>query len=332
MVTRIGGRWGAALAALLGATLAACGSAGGATGASQGGQVVALKVAYAVPSAVFTPLFVGVDRGIYRQHGVSVSLSQVNGAAAVAALTSGEVQLLGVGGSEVIDADVGGAQVVLVATGANYPVFTLFGAKGLTSPDQLAGKTVAADKPGTSIATATQLMLEHEGLLQSTHLVYTGDGVTSVAAALQKGLAQGATVSPPSTAVLQAAGYPALVDGVKLGVPMLQAGIATTRPYLTAHRQAVESFLRGYLASWRYVADPKNKQAVLASIERYTKATPAQAEVAYAAFRPIWTGTRVPTVLAAAVANEARYDQNPKARGADTSAFIDNSIVRRLAG
>jgi NitT/TauT family transport system substrate-binding protein len=328
-VRRLGvARWGAALCSL---ALVACGSS---TPSSGGGTSapVALKVAYAVPSAAFTPLYVGADQGLFAGHGATVTLSVVNGAAAVAALTSGDVQVLGVGGSEVIDADVGGGQVVLVAAGANYPVFTLYGAKGLGTPDDLAGKTVAADKPGTSIATAAEIMLDHDKLGGKTHILYTGDGVTSVVAALQNGLAQGAVVSPPATAVLRAAGYPALIDGVRLGVPMLQSGVAVTRSYLSGHRAAVEAFLRGYLASWRYIADGAHRQAVLDSIARYTKVTPAQAQVAYDAFRPIWTGTRVPTVLPAALANEARYDQNPTARTADTSAFIDNSVIKQLAG
>ncbi len=318
--------------AVLVATALAVGILGGA--GSAGGQParpVPVTAVYSVPSAVFTPLFVGVDEALFRKYGIDLTLRMANGAAAVAAVASGEAQILASGGSEVVDADLGGDHLVLLAALSNYPVFSLYVAPDIRTPQDLAGKKVAVDKPGTSIYMATRIMLTHYGLWGKVQVVTTGGGIPGIIAAVERGLAAGGTVSPPSTAILAARGYHELVNGVVLGVPLLQAGISVERPYLEAHRETVENVLRGFLAAWRMLPTPAAKPAVVRAIQHYTRVDAAKADVAYRAFLPIWAGSPVPTVRREAVANELAYDLNPGARAADPSRFVDNSVIERLA-
>jgi ABC-type nitrate/sulfonate/bicarbonate transport system substrate-binding protein len=298
--------------------------------AGDASQPAALKVVYAQPSAAFAPLFVAQDDGFFTQQGIEPALTQVTGATAAAAVVSGEVQVLAGGATEVAGVDVAGASVVMLAAGSNYPIFSLYVAKSIRSVRDLVGKKIAVTKIGTSTDTTARIMLERYGLAGKVQIIGAGGTMPGILAMMDKGIAVGGVVSPPTTAKAAAAGFHELVNGFALGIPMTQSAVAVTRTYLSQHRGVVIRFMKAYLAAWAFIRNPAHRAATERAIAHYTRATPSQAAVSYQAFFPVWAETRVPRVDPRGVANVLRFSANERVRTANPKQFIDDSVLQEL--
>ncbi len=305
-------------------TLAA---AGGSPAAGAG--TLPIKIIYAQASAAFTPLWVAFDRGFFAKQGLDVTFTQVTGSSAVAALSSGEAQAMSIGGTEVADFDAAGGDLVMIAAGSNYPVFSLYVNKNVGTIQDLAGKKIAVTRTGTSTDTAARLILEHFGLAGKVDIISAGGTLSGIMAAMTAGLAAGGILSPPTTAKAEAAGFKELVNGVKLGLPMVQTALAVRKSYVAQNRETVLRILKAYVDAWVFVRDPANAAAVQDAISHYTKAPAEDAAVAYRAFFPAWQ-QRVPRVDSRGVQNNLRFSANAQVRKMVPASLLDDSLLTEL--
>lgn len=294
-----------------------------------GAGPIPLKLVYAQASAAFTPIFVAQDQRFFAKEGLDVSFAQVTGSSAVATLASGESQVLVIGATEVANFDAAGGNLVMIATGSNYPVFSLYVEKNVRSVTDLVGKKIAVTGAGTSTDTAAHIILEHFGLTGKVEILSAGGTLSGIMAAMSSGIASGGIVSPPTTAQAEAAGFKELVNGVRLGIPMTQSALTVTRSYLAQNRAIVLRVLRAYLAGWAYIRNPVNEARTEAAIAHYTRATPEQAAVAYKAFFPIWQ-EKIPRVDARGVVNAIRFSRSQQVRTMTPTSLIDDSLLQEL--
>lgn len=298
-----------------------------ASGAASG--LTKLKAAYSQTSAVQGALYLAVDQGFFQKYGLDVEVSQVAGTQQVPAMTAGELQFGTPGGNELVSADLGGASLVMIAVASNYPVFSLYGAKGVNDIKDLAGKSVAVTTAGSSTDAAAQIYLQHFGLDKQVKIqpAATMEGILAV---LEKGDAAGGVMSPPSTSLADQAGLKELVNGPKLGLPMTHSGVTVTRDYLKSKPEIVKAFLQGYLEGWNFSVDPKNEAAVEQTIAKWTKTDAATAKAAYQYVEPAWARDKVPSVNTEGLQNVINLIDNPKAKDAKPDQFIDNSLIQGL--
>lgn len=290
---------------------------------------VPIKIVYAQASAAFTPLWTALDQGFFAKQGLDVSFTQVTGSAAVATMSSGEAQAMVIGGTEVADYDAAGGDLVLIAASSNYPVFSLYVDKSIHTVRDLTGKKIAVTRTGTSTDTTARLILEHFGLAGKVDIVSAGGTLSGIMAALTAGLAAGGILSPPTTAKAEAAGFKELVNGVKLGLPMVQAALAVRKSYIAQNRETVLRILKAYVDAWAFVREPSNRAAVEATVAHYAKAPPEDAAVAYAAFFPVWR-ERVPRVDSRGVRNNLRFSANPEVQKMVPASLLDDSLLTEL--
>jgi NitT/TauT family transport system substrate-binding protein len=301
-----------------------------APGASASG-LTKIKLAYSQVSAAATPIYVAADQGFYQKYGLDVDVGMVAGPQQVPAMMSGEIQFGSPGGNEVADADLGGASLVIVAVAANVPLFSLNAEKTITDPQQLAGKSVTITTAGSSTEAAAKIFLDHFGLLGKVKLQPSGQ-IQAVLAALEQGNAAGAILSPPSTNIATKDGYPELINGPKLGAPMVHATIAVTRDYLKAHADIVKKVLQAYQDGWTFCGNGANEAAVEQTLVKWTKADQQVAKESYDYIFPVWSTVKVPTVDPKAMQNILTIvSANPKAKTADPNQFFDNSILESIA-
>ncbi len=315
-------------AGLVWALLAAIPTA--APAASAPGGPVALTVGYSPGGVTIAPVFVARAQGFFARQGLNVSLEPVRATVTLAALERGELQFSSVGGPELVNAALAGASVVMVATGCDYPAFSLYVAKRITRMRDLAGKTIAVTAAGTATETAAKLFLVHFGMLGQVRIIPAGGTVAGVFAALENGLVAGGIFSVPLTTQAAQAGFVELLNGIHLGLPLTLSGLVVTRPYLKEHRDVVERFLRAYRDGWTFMAAPANEPAVVAILASFLKVSPEVARAAYEYLYPVWAGKKIPTVDPRGIANSLRFSPHPDARTASPAAFIDNSIIESV--
>ncbi|HEX6512674.1 MAG TPA: ABC transporter substrate-binding protein, partial [Chloroflexota bacterium] len=179
---------------------------------SSAGTLTPVKLAYSQVTAGSGPTYAAADLGFFQKHGLQVSIVQVAGPQEVPALMANEIQIGALGGNELIDANLSGASLVMVASSSNYPLFSLNANKSIADAKQLAGKTVAITSAGSSSEAVAKIFLHHYSLDGQVKLQPSGQ-IQGVLAALEQGNAAGAILSPPSTDIAQAEGFPELING-----------------------------------------------------------------------------------------------------------------------
>lgn len=349
-------QWG--LAGVLLAATAACGSAGAASspasgpssarpssttpsalanGASGGaassipavpaGTTVSITTATGVPSAVFTPVWIALDKGYFANHGLKVTLQQIEGVTQAQAIIAGDVQVGNVGNAEVLDSRVGGAQLIGIRQFTSAPVFEIHAPPSIKNLDDLRGKTIAITRTGSSTDLATRVILAKHNLNPGTDVkLLDANNMPGILAALQSGQVAAGTMSPPTTVKADSAGFPKLASAVDEQVPLPQNLMVANKSYADAHPDVIYAYLEAELEGVRdFFNDP---QLAVSTIAKYTKSDQKTAQQAYDATKPAMA--TVGLVSDAGFKTVQQYGSNPKTKSVDVSQAYDDSFLKTL--
>jgi NitT/TauT family transport system substrate-binding protein len=178
------------------------------------------------------------------------------GVTAIAELRSGALQAIsGVGNPPVVGAIGNGTNVVVVLA-QSFDADALIVAPTLTSPGQLAGKSVGV-LVGSSEDFELRGWLALQGLTSSVKVVGFASEQAAAAAYLA-GSVQGAYVQAGPEAQLVAQGGHALVDAqqiAKLGIPGLNV-VAVDKKLIDSHRDVVQQYVCAQVAATRAFTGP----------------------------------------------------------------------------
>jgi len=290
-----------------------------------------VKALWVAKVANMAPALVAQEAGYFREEGLDLSLDYVNGSPiGMAALVSGEVDFLQVAGSAVVTAAASApsdprSPVLIIGT-VNKSVFKLMVAKGITSVEQLRGKTLFVSRPGTADEFTLKAFLRQNKLDPDKDVTILAAGSLEAAvAALDAKRGEAGVFSSPLTALLQSKGYVTLVDFATQDLPLLQLGAATTRAYAAAHPDTVTRFVRAYIRGiHRFKTDKAFAQKVMA--KSLDISDQAQLDDAFDTYKDVFE--KVPLPSEAAV--KGVIDQVAQAKGLLPSAFIDDRFVKQV--
>jgi len=258
-----------AAAAVAAAALAAgCSSASGSSGSggSVGNAQVTLRLGF-LANITHAPALVGVDKGIFAKAlGKNVTLSVKvfdSGTEEATALLAGQLDAAYVGPNPAINAwSKSGGKAIKIISGAAAGGASVVVKKGITSVQQLKGKSLATPSLGNTQDVALRYWLKQNGLTTTA----TGGGDVSIrpttpnsAAVLEftsGQIAGGSEPSPYNVEMVQAGGTTLLTE---TGVT---TNLVVTQSFLTAHASAVNGLLEGQIQANDYIAkDPAAAQA-----------------------------------------------------------------------
>jgi NitT/TauT family transport system substrate-binding protein len=293
------------------------------------GQTVSITTATGVPSAVFTPVWIAIDKGYFKEHGLDVKLQQIEGVTQAQAIIAGQVPIGNVGGTEVLDSRVGGADLIAILQGTDSPVFEIHAPKATTNIDDLKGKTIAITRVGSSTDLATRVILQNHGLTAGQDVkLLAVNNMPGILAAMETGQVQAGTMSPPTTAKANAAGFPKLVSALDEHVPLQQGLLVTTKKYADAHPEVVYAYLQAYYDGLRDFFN--NPNLAISTIAKYTKSDQPTAKEAYEAMKPAMDPVGV--VDPRGFKTVQKYGHNTKTRQLNVADAYDNQFVQALQG
>jgi NitT/TauT family transport system substrate-binding protein len=318
-------RWAAGLAALM-MFLAGCGS-GAAPAATSGGAqgVRTINIAVGATTAASIPLWVGMDKGIFAKHNIDVKMITLSGTKAPPALASGSVQISDSGISDLAGAIVAGSPITIVGTTYPYQFFRMYGQKGMTSPAQLAGKTIAASSAGSASDTAIESAMASSGLQRGKDykVTYIGDnGARS--AALQKGVVDAIIVSPPTAQLVAQQGFPDIADLIADKAPYGYSSFGVLKSWAADNHAELVDFLSAYAEA--VDASKSDTAAASAAAAKNLNLTDpaiiADVLKVSVAVMPSYPSTDLGTVAAT-----IKLSQNPAVVKADPNSLFDNAFV-----
>jgi ABC-type nitrate/sulfonate/bicarbonate transport system substrate-binding protein len=290
-------------------------------------EPIPLRATYASIGGAFAPLWIAQDMGLFQKYGLAVDLRYMLSATGTQALLSGGVDIVNPG-TELIEAGLGGARVAFIVGILNRAVLSVYSKPELNQLTDLRGKVLGVTLPGSTTDVTARILLRQAGLapgkdVQITHL----QGMPDMITALSQGRIDAGIVSAPTTLKAKQAGLKELVDVTERNIPMIHAGLATTRDFIKNHPDRVRRYVQAYIEANKIArTDAETTKQIIA---RYTK-TSNQDDLneTYATYARAWE--EAPYVSPAAMQTVLNFAVNPAAKSTKPEQFIDNSFVAEL--
>jgi len=207
-----------------------------------------VRVAISSISTSQVNVWVPLDTGFFKKHGLDVELVYISGApVGAAALMSGEVAISqgGVVGS--ITSNMRGSGTFIILGGADRFPYQLIAAPSIKQISDLKGKRFAVSRIGSADHTATMFVLPRLGIQpdKELNIVQVGS-VPARFAALVNGSVQGALLIPPETVKAKELGYRVLSNFAEIDINYQQNGVYTTRSLITKRPDMLRRFTIAY--------------------------------------------------------------------------------------
>jgi NitT/TauT family transport system substrate-binding protein len=297
-------------------TAALCGAAPGPDRAGP----IGITLAYVAVTGHNLPLWVGGDEQVFERQGLNARILYLESSVvATAALLSGDVDIVQETPAASVRAQLKGADTIVLATHIPYSDQVLVGLPQIRSLGDLRHKIIGVTKAGTVSDVIVRIVLSRVGLVpgRDVQVTYFNTQPAQVAA-LQKGLVQAISVSPPNQLIAERVGAHEILDTVTLRIPYPIDGIVTTRRFMGAHPETVSAFLEAWVHAIRFIRDhPIRAQAVLG---KYThESDQAILRLAYQALINVMPDNPVPRAQEIQVA----LSLEPEGRGRNPADFFD---------
>jgi ABC-type nitrate/sulfonate/bicarbonate transport system substrate-binding protein len=213
--------------------------------------LVPIKISNPSPAVSILPFYAAIEQGFFRQHGVDASLVLLPGRVAQTALSKGEVDFMNSPSDAIIGA-TNGLPFKIVYLAWDHAPWTLVGKAELKSIQDVRGKVVAVNRPGSSPYAYLEAGLARAGLSSNDLSLLFPNGTQDNYAALIAGTIDAAVLSPPFDAEAAERGFPEVAFfGDLLEIPYI--GLATTEGYLQEHRGQVIGAIRALLDAGEWI-------------------------------------------------------------------------------
>ena len=215
---------------------------------SHSAEAKSVTFAYNTPTLSGTlPIVVAQDFGFFAAEGLEVKTVFIRGGpTAIAALVGGGLDYTFAAGVAAVRAIAQNAPLIIISGMQPYMDYTLIGAKGITSTNDLKGKVVGVTGPGGIAEFAAVEGLAKKGLIRDRDytILYGVGNSPSRAQALESGKIQASPFSFLERLELERKGFPALFDigSVMPGFPFVV--IVTSKQKIENDPEGVVALLR----------------------------------------------------------------------------------------
>jgi NitT/TauT family transport system substrate-binding protein len=247
--------------------------------------------------------------------------------ASAQALLSGQVDIYQ-GGTATIHANVGGADLIYIAASVDRSTLMLFGQKGLTSFENLRGKSVATTSVGAFGEIAMRKTAKEHGMEigKDIKLLYH-KGPPDALSTFLLGNAEGVIITPPQTEMARSKGFPVIIDFYEKGLKIIGPGTGVARAFVKKYPNTLKIFLMGYLDGLkRSLDDPAYAQKILSQTSKITD--PKLLEDSYKEGVKVWNKDM--TVDPQAIKLVLEQSTIPKVAELDPNRFFDNTLIREV--
>ena len=298
-------------------------------------QLETLNVSYASVTGSRIPLWIAKDAGLFEKYGLNVNLVVIAaGAAAIGALASGDVEILGAPGSTTMVSAARGLPLAIIGT-FGPSAWKLAAHPSITSVEQLRGKTIGISRPGTTIEFATKRALTKLGFTPGKDIQILATGLAEsnkrIMVMLQ-GKIDATLVSPDNLfeAEQKSLKLSVLSDLKDLGIYTSASDLSAKRDFLKNQRQRARGFMMAYCeAIWLGKA---NKNVALASFRKHLREQDARRlETLYKNY-VVDALPLKPYPMEDALQGELENLSSsvPELRGKKAADFVDKSVLSDL--
>ena len=295
-----------------------------------------IRIGMGAFSPTNSAIWVAEERGLFKKHGIEAEAVFIGGGAtrSVNALLASDIQFATAGGGGVIQSALRGADVVMLAANNNRGVHRILVRPEIDTPEAVKGKQIAITTFGSSSHQVLTMVLDVWNMRPDELQILQVGSSPTMLISMQKKLVDGAVLSDPSYFIAEDNGFRVIADLAKMNIHYLQNMVVSTRSYLRTNRDQATRVMRAFVEAIAYFKKNKKdsvqiilkKMRMNADQAKYAERTYDQYANIYFERVPYPSATGIKTVL------ESLVKENPKAKGADPSSFVDASILKSLEG
>ena len=288
-----------------------------------------LRIAFLFTSGTMASLWMAKESGAMAKAGLDVEVISMSSTLALPALLANEVDVIQVSAAPVITASLRGADVVFIAGMLNTMIWDLYARAEIKNAEQLKGKVVGTDRPGSPVAYGTLVALRKLGLGARDVQLRPFGGSVQIASALQTGQIAAGAAGPPVSFHIERSGFHSLAS--TLDQPYQNVGLVVRRSRMNELAPRLVPLLRSVREGIdRYYAD---KPFALKVIPKYTRdSDPDIIERTYEFYRK--AGFRRELMISEpgmrGILTFLAETTVPEAKNAEPAQFFDDRFVRQL--
>jgi NitT/TauT family transport system substrate-binding protein len=214
-------------------------------------------------------MWMAKETGGFAKEGLDVEMISMSSTLALPALIANEVDVIQISAVPLINASLRGFDVVFVAGMLNTMIWDFYARPEIKSAEQLKGKIVGTERPGSPVAYGTLVALRKLGLTAKDVQLRPLGGTAQISAALHAGQIAAGPAAPPISFQLERAGFHSMAT--TLDQPYQNVGLVVRRGRMDELAGRLLPLLRSVRAGIdRYYSD---KSFTMKVIAKYTKET-----------------------------------------------------------
>ena len=228
-----------------------------------------VRIAFLFTSGTMASMWMAKETGGFAKEGLDVEMISMSSILALPALIANEVDVIQISAVPLINASLRGFDAVFAAGMLNTMIWDLYARAEIKSAEQLKGKIVGTERPGSPVAYGTLVALRKLGLTPKDVQLRILGGSEQITAALLTGQIVAGAAAPPVSFQLERAGFHSMTT--TLDQPYQNVGVVVRRARMDELANRLVPLLRSVRAGIdRYYSD---KAFTMKVIAKYTKET-----------------------------------------------------------
>lgn len=284
-------------------------------------------------SAVYAPLFIAKDAGLFEKYGLDVDVILISAGPIVHGMIAGDVKAAGAGASRIVASNLEGSGIMMLAATNDRMPYMLIVPPEIKNPSQLKGKKVGVAEYGGLDDTAMRYALLQMGINpdKDVTVIQAGGKGTRFSALQQRAIAA-IVIDPPYTLEAKKLGMNFLFDFLKSSPKTVYGTVSAKESYIKQNPEIIRGLLKAMVAGVQYYKTQKAESIKI--MAKYMRIDPqakaAEMEDTYNYF--VNTAKCKPYVDTEGVQNLLNElgRKIPKARTANPQSFVDMRFIREL--
>jgi NitT/TauT family transport system substrate-binding protein len=297
-------------------------------------ELPVVRIAHGAFNEKILALWIGVEQGFYRKHGVNVEVINIrSGPQTLAALASGDIQIGYTIPGTVLSAAAGGMDVAFFGGVVNRGDGDFVVAPSIHRAEELKGKKLGVQSIGGGVWSLAMLALEHLGLEPNRDkimvLVLGDQPILTQAMAIGK--IDAAYLGYTFSTLLKEKGYRVMLDIGKAPIPYQGLALAARRSYLQQNKQIADAVLRGTVEAVAFIQKPANRETAVKSLARHLRLSSVkEAENGFEVLQWLYSLDFHPNLKGIQNMQRLLAVTNPSVLKIKAEAVVDDEPVRRL--
>ena len=284
-----------------------------------------VRLGISTRNVVLMPFYYAKDKKLFEKNGLDMEIIQIRSNLQLAGLISGELDFVTSIGPA-IEAISKGMPLKGVAVVYRAPLFSLL--SKLANSKSLEGKKISVSRIGSESHLNGALMLEKGGAdPKKVAWIQTGSTALNMLP-LERGLVEGAILSPPFTGMMARKGFKILMRSGDVIDSSPFNGLVTTTQRLQTHPDRIKNALKAMLESLRSIR--QDKKGVISYIRENFNVDQGVAEEAYDDIIGVMLDDLLMPESALKKYLETAYARGDVSKVMAVSEVIDYSLLRAL--